>query len=117
MNKDITEIIDHLIMTADLICLDNSKDGGDWDEANADTCRFCLSQQDMWDSPDKTAGGILREHGLTIWDLRFLDKQGVLVDEEQPDAPGSFIDDRTLHVQLKLDAVEKLASVNLRHWL
>ena len=117
MEKNETLIIDHLIMTADLICLDNSKDEGDFDEANADTCRFCLSQQDMWDSPDKTAGGILREHGLTIWDLRFLDKQGVLTDHNTHDAPGSVIDDRTLHVQLKLDAVEKLASVNLRKWL
>ena len=117
MEKNVTKIIDHLITTADLICLDNSKDGGDFDGANADVARFCLSQQDMWDSPDKTAGGILREHGLTIWDLRFLDKQGVLTDHNTHDAPGSVIDDRTLHVQLKLDAVEKLASVNLRKWL
>ena len=71
MNKDITEIIDHLICTADLICLDNSKDGGDWDEANADTCRFCLSQQDMWDSPDKTAGGIFNK-SLTCLRMSFI---------------------------------------------
>jgi len=116
MEKNLTLIIDHLIMTADLICLDNSKDGGDWDEANADTCRFCLSQQDMWDSPDKTAGGILREHGLTIWDLRFLDKQGVLTDHNTHDAPGSFTDDRTLHVQLKLDAVKEHSTIDQRHW-
>ena len=118
MEKNETLIIDHLIQTADLICLDNSKDGGDWDEANADVVRFCLSQQDMWDSPDKKAGGILSEHGLSVWDLRFLEKQGVLLDHEGwEDAPGSIIDDRTLHVSVWLKDVEKLASVNLRKWL
>ena len=116
MEKNLTVIIDHLISTADLICLDNSKDGGDWDEANADTCRFCLSQEDNWRGRDKTAGGILKEHKMTTADLRFLDKQGVLVDEEQPDAPGSFIDDRTLHVQLKLDAVKEHSTIDQRHW-
>ena len=115
MNKDITEIIDHLINTADLICFDNSKNGMDDDAANADTLRLCLGQQSD-EGRDKTAGGILKEHGLTIWDLRFLDEQGVLVDEEQPDAPGSFIDDRTLHVQLKLDTVKEHSTIDQRHW-
>ena len=117
MEKNETLIIDHLIMTADLICLDNSKDGGDFDEANADVARFCLSQGDEREN-DKKAGGILSEHGLSVWDLRFLEKQGVLLDHEGwEDAPGSIIDDRTLHVSVWLKDVEKLASVNLRHWL
>ena len=116
MEKNLTVIIDHLINTADLICLDNSKDGGDWDEANADTCRFCLSQEDNWRGRDKTAGGILKEHKMTMADLRFLDKQGVLTDHNSHDAPGSFTDDRTLHVQLKLDAVKEHSTIEQRHW-
>ena len=116
MEKNLTVIIDHLISTADLICLDNSKDGGDWDEANADTCRFCLSQEDNWRGRDKTAGGILKEHKMTMADLRFLDKQGVLTGHNTHDAPGSVIDDRTLHVQLKLDAVKEHSTIDQRHW-
>jgi hypothetical protein len=115
MEKNLTKIIDHLITTSDLVCFDNSKNGMDDNELNADILRLCLSQQSD-EGRDKTAGGILKEHGLTVWDLKFLDEQGVLVDEEQADAPGSFIDDRTLHVQLKLDSVEKLASINVFKW-
>tara|TARA_Y100001951_G_C11271307_1_gene258968 strand:+ start:41 stop:391 length:351 start_codon:yes stop_codon:yes gene_type:complete len=115
MEKNITKIIDHLITTADLIFFDNSKDF--LDEANADICRFCLSQQDDNDN-DKTAGGILKEHDLSVWDLKFLEKEGVLFEKTnwEHDAPGSIIDDRTLHVSLKLDSVEKLASINVRKW-
>ena len=115
MEKNVTKIIDHLITTADLICLDNSKDGGDFDEDNADTCRFCLSQQSE-EGRDKTAGGILKEHKMTMADLRFLDKQGVLTDHNSHDAPGSVIDDRTLHVQLKLDAVQEHSTIDQRFW-
>ena len=116
MEKNVTKIIDHLINTADLICFDNSDGGFPKDESLADIVRFCLSQQDMWDSPDKKAGGILKEHGLNMWDLRFLDKQGVLTDHNSHDAPGSFTDDRTLHVQLKLDAVKEHSTIDQRHW-
>mgnify|MGYP001100904978 CR=1 FL=1 len=115
MEKNLTKIIDHLIMTADLICFDNSKDESVFDEANADTLRFCLGQQ-SFAGRDKTPGGILKEHNMTIADLRFLDKQGVLTDHNTHDAPGSFIDDRTLHVQLKLDSVEKFSTIDRRHW-
>jgi len=55
---------------------------------------------------------------LSVWDLKFLETKGVLFDKPnwEHDAPGSIIDDRTLHVSLKLDSVEKLASINVRKW-
>jgi len=115
MNKDITEIVDHLISTADLICLDNSKDGGDFDEANADVARFCLSQQSD-EGRDKVASGILKEHKMTVADLKFLDKAGVLINEENEDAPGSIIDDRTLHVSVWLADAKKFSTIDQRHW-
>ena len=116
--KRTAKLLDHLINTSDLICFDNSKEGFPKDESQADIVRFCLSQQDMWDSPDKKAGGILKEHGLTMWDLKFLDKQGILMEHDWniEDAPGSIIDDRTLHVQLKLDAVKEHSTIDQRHW-
>ena len=115
MEKNLTGIIDYLINTADLICLDNSKDGGDFDEANADVARFCLSQQSD-EGRDKVASGILKEHKMTVADLKFLDKAGVLVSEETDDAPGSVIDDRTLHVSVWLADVKKVASLDQVHW-
>jgi hypothetical protein len=117
MEKNVTKIIDHLITTADLICWDTSKGGFPKDESQADVARFCLSQQDDADN-DKTAGGILREHGLTVWDLRFLDKQGVLIEHDWDieDAPGSIIDDRTLHVSVWKKDVLKFSTIDQRHW-
>ena len=115
MEKNVTKIIDHLITTADLICLDTSEGGFPKDISEANVIRFCLGQQDDEDN-DKKAGGILREHGLNVWDLRFLDKQGVLVNEEQPDAPGSIIDDRTLHVSVWKKDVLKVASLDVVKW-
>ena len=115
--KRTAKLLDHLINTADLICLDNSNGGTPNDESQADVCRFCLDQQSD-EGPDKTARGILQEHGLKLSDLKFLDKEGLLMSHDWniEDAPGSIIDDRTLHVSVWLKDVENFSTIDRRHW-
>ena len=115
--KRTAKLLDHLINTADLICLDNSSGGTPNDESQADVCRFCLDQQSD-EGPDKTARGILQEHGLKLSDLKFLDKEGLLMSHDWniEDAPGSIIDDRTLHVSVWLKDVENFSTIDRRHW-
>ena len=116
LDNNLTNIIDHLINIADLICLDNSKDGGDFDKENADVARFCLGQQDD-ERPDLGVRAILKEHGLAFRHLNFLNKHNVLTNHNSTDAVGCMIDDRCLHVQLRLDAVRKHTSISESRWL
>ena len=115
--KRTAKLLDHLINTADLICFDNSKGGFPKDESQADIVRFCLGQQSD-EGPDKTARGILQEHGLKLSDLKFLDKEGILMEHDWniEDAPGSIIDDRTLHVSAWKKDVENFSTIDRRHW-
>ena len=115
--KRTAKLLDHLINTADLICFDNSKGGFPKDESQADIVRFCLGQQSD-KGRDKTARGILQEHGLKLSDLKFLDKEGILMEHDWniEDAPGSIIDDRTLHVSVWKKDVENFSTIDRRHW-
>jgi len=115
--KRTAKLLDHLINTADLICLDSSSGGMPSDESQADIVRFCLSQQSD-EGRDKTARGILQEHGLKLSDLKFLDKEGLLMEHDWniEDAPGSIIDDRTLHVSVWKKDVENFSTIDQRHW-
>ncbi len=115
--KRTAKLLDHLINTADLICFDNSSGGFPNDESQADVVRFCLGQQSD-KGPDKTARGILQEHGLKLSDLLFLDKEGLLMEHvwNIEDAPGSIIDDRTLHVSVWKKDVENFSTIDRRYW-
>jgi len=115
--KRTAKLLDHLINTADLICFDNSSGGSPNDESQADVVRFCLGQQSD-KGPDKTARGILQEHGLKLSDLLFLDKEGLLMEHvwNIEDAPGSIIDDRTLHVSVWKKDVENFSTIDRRYW-
>ncbi len=115
LDNNLTNIIDHLINTADLICLDNSV----WDargDKPKDVARFCLGQQDD-ERPDLGVRAILKEHGLAFRHLNFLNKHNVLTNHNSTDAVGCMIDDRCLHVQLHLDAVRQHTSIPESHWL
>ena len=115
LDNNLSGIIDHLITTADLICLDNSV----WDargDKPKDVARFCLGQMD--DSrPDLGVRAILKEHGLAFRHLNFLNKHNALTNHNSTDAVGCMIDDRCLHVQLRLDAVVRHATISASQWL
>lgn len=115
LDNNLTNIIDHLINTADLICLDNSVWDAQFDKPK-DVARFCLGQQDD-ERPDLGVRAILKEHGLAFRHLNFLNKHNVLTNHNSTDAVGCMIDDRCLHVQLRLDAVREHTSIPESHWL
>ena len=96
MKLNTTDILHKLDNLADLVCLDDGN-----------VVRWCIDQDDHDDKPDKTARGILHQHGLKVSDLKTLDKDGVLVTDKNDDVLGAIVDDRCLHVSTKLSAVQK----------
>ena len=95
MKLNTTDILHKLDNRSDLVCLDNGN-----------VVRWCLDQDDNNDR-DKTGRGILHQHGLKVSDLKQLDKDGVLVTDDNDDIPGGIVDDRCLHITTKLSEVQK----------
>jgi hypothetical protein len=106
MQLNTTDILHRLDNLADLVCLDNDN-----------VVRWCISQDDPQDTPDRTARGILNQHGLRVSDLRTLDNDGVLVTDSNDDIPGGIVDDRCLHISTHLTAVQRvLPNILDRAW-
>lgn len=101
-----TDILHKLNNLADQVCLDNGN-----------VVRWCIDQDDHDNVPDKTARGILHQHGLKVSDLKTLLKDDVLVVMAHDDVIGSMVDDRCLHITTKLSAVqEHLPNILERVW-
>ena len=104
--RNTTDILHRLDNLADLVCLDNDN-----------VVRWCIDQDDHDDVPDRTARGILQQHGLRVSDLRTLQNDGVLVTDPNDDIPGGIVDDRCLHVSTDLAGVQRhLPNILDRCW-
>ena len=91
-----TDILHKLNNLADTVCLDNDN-----------VVRWCIDQNDNDNVPDKTARGILHQHGLKVSDLKTLHNDGVLVLTASDDVIGAMVDDRCLHITTKLSSVQE----------
>ena len=116
MKKDLRNIVDKLVWSADSVCFNNSKDHLCSDDSKADVVSFNLQQDDFQHVKDKSSRAILQQHGLKVSDIKALDAKGITVNSDCDDHPGCVLDDRCLFVTLDLKAAVFLSSVNRQHW-
>jgi site-specific recombinase XerC len=120
MKKDLRNIVDKLVWSADSVCFNNSKDHLCFDlcsdDSRADVVSFNLQQDDFQHVKDKSSRAILQQHGLKVSDIKALDAKGITVNSDCDDHPGCVLDDRCLFVTLDLKAAKFLSSVNHLHW-
>ena len=120
MKKDLRNIVDKLVWSADSVCFNNSKDHLCFDlcsdDSRADVVSFNLQQDDFQHVKDKSSRAILQQHGLKVSDIKALDAKGIMKVGQWDDVPGCVLDDRCLDVRLDLKAAVFLSSVNRQHW-
>jgi|TARA_B110000211_G_scaffold48808_1_gene53039 hypothetical protein len=116
MKKDLRDIVNKLVWSADSVCLINSKDHLCFDDSKANVVSFNLAQDDFQHVKDKSSRAILQQHGLKVSDIKALDAKGITVNSDVDDHPGCVLDDRCLFVKLDLKAAKFLSSVDVRHW-
>ena len=116
MKKDLRNIVDKLVWSADCVGFSNSQDRQCFDDSKADTVNFGLRQDDFDHVKDKSARAILQQHGLKVSDIKALNAKGIMRVGQWDDVPGCVVDDRCLSVAVDLKAAVFLSTVDKRHW-